>query len=145
MKLDQSEGTVKSKPDKTVELYYNYSNWSNTYRKDDQLRLPDELSPIKTEIETKPRPQDGRWTPQIEQTDLKMSERRQEFSATFNNALSSVKKEFESQQSNVQKSIPNFYPNLLLGETESSNYDIHFLPQKRHEAIVPKLDLFRLK
>jgi hypothetical protein len=57
-----------------------------------------------------------------------MSERRQEFSATFNNALSSVKKEFESQQSNFGKSqIPNFYPQLL-GETESSNYDIQFLP-----------------
>lgn len=39
---------------------------------------------------------EGRQTPKQEVIDPRFSERRQEFSATFNNALSSVKKEFES-------------------------------------------------
>jgi len=55
---------------------------------------------------------EGRQTPQQEIIDPRLSERRQEFSATFNNALSSVKKEFESQQSQEKAIIPNFYPNL---------------------------------
>jgi hypothetical protein len=48
VKLDQSEGT--GRPDKTVELYQNYSNWSNPYHQDDQLRIPEELSPIHNQI-----------------------------------------------------------------------------------------------
>lgn len=49
----------------------------------------------------------------------KLSERRQEFSATFNNQLSSVKKDDESSsdRKSADALIPNFYPQPQQPET----------------------------
>ena len=54
-----------------------------------------------------------------------MSERRQEFSATFNNQLSSVKKEVSSSGNNKSTSKFNFYPSSF---PEQNNHEGEFEP-----------------
>ena len=68
----------------------------------------------------------------------KLSERRQEFSATFNNQLSSVKKENDESSSDSKSAgaiIPNFYPKQQYPETSSFNENIDFVQQDGNDQV----------